>query len=54
MIVIACLFIGAVLGVVHARRRGGNRLDIWQYAGVFAIIGAIIGMFVTIGIDRMI
>ena len=54
MIVLACLVIGAVLGVVQARRRGGNRLDIWQYAGVFAIIGAIIGLFLTIGIDRMI
>ncbi len=43
-----------LLGVVQARRKGGNRLDMLQYAGVFAIIGAIAGMFVTIAIDRMI
>ncbi len=54
MIVIAGLLIGAALGAVQARRKGGNRLDIWQYAGVYAIIGAIVGLFLTIAIDRMI
>ena len=54
MIVITGLFAGAVLGVVQARRKGGNRLDMLQYAAVFAIIGAITGMFLTIAIDRMI
>ena len=54
MIVFAGLVIGAVLGVIQARRKGGNRLDIWQYAGVFAIIGAILALFLTIAIDRLI
>ncbi len=53
MIVIAGLLVGAVLGVLQARRRGGNRLDRLQYAGVFAIIGAILGLFLTIAVDRM-
>ncbi len=54
MIVIAGLFAGAVLGSVQARRKGGNRLDALQYAAVFAIVGALLGMFLTIAIDRMI
>jgi hypothetical protein len=54
MIVIAGLIVGAVLGATKAKRKGGNRLDMLQYAAVFAIIGAIAGMFVTIAIDRMI
>ena len=53
MIVIAGLLAGALLGVLQARRRGGNRLDLLQYAGVFAIIGAILGLFLTIAVDRM-
>lgn len=54
MIVIAGLIVGAVIGAAHAKRKGGNRLDVLQYAAVFAIIGAITGMFLTIAIDRMI
>jgi len=53
MIVIAGIALGAVTGVLQARRKGGNRLDMLQYGGVFAIIGAILGMFLTIGIDRV-
>lgn len=41
--------IGAVIGLIAgpllARRRGGNRLDMLQYAAVFAIIGFLIGTF---------
>ncbi len=54
MIVLAGLVAGAALGLLQALRRGGNRLDVWQYAGVYAIVGSIIGLFLTIGIDRMI
>src|SRR6056297_2268139 len=35
--------VGLVLGVIVARRRGGNRLDMAQYAAVFAIIGFLLG-----------
>ena len=54
MIVIAGLLIGAVIGWMRAGRRGGNRLDRLQYAGVHAILFAVVGMIATIGIDRMV
>jgi len=53
MIVLAGLVAGAVLGALSARRRGGNRLDIAQYAAVWGIIGGLVGLFATIGIERM-
>jgi uncharacterized protein YcfJ len=52
MIVLAGLFIGAVIGGRLANKRGGNRLDIAQYAAAFAIAFALMGLFVTIFIDR--
>ncbi len=54
MIVIAGLIIGAILGSLQARKRGGRRLDMLQYGAVYALIFTIIGMFITIVIDRMI
>jgi uncharacterized membrane protein len=36
---------GLALGVIVARRRGGNRADLAQYAAVFAIIGFLLGTF---------
>ncbi len=44
---------GAVLGALTARRRGGNRLDMAQYVGSFAILFALIGLFVGIFIMRV-
>ncbi len=44
---------GAVLGALTARRRGGNRLDMAQHAGSFAILFALIGLFVGIFIMRV-
>jgi hypothetical protein len=37
--------IGLGLGVILARRRGGNRLDMAQYGAVFTIIGFLLGTF---------
>jgi hypothetical protein len=37
--------VGLVLGLVVARRRGGNRADLAQYAAVFAILGFLLGTF---------
>jgi Na+-driven multidrug efflux pump len=37
--------VGLGLGVIVARRRGGNRADLAQYAAVFAIIGFLLGTF---------
>lgn len=54
MIVIAGLIGGAVLGYVQARRRNGNGFDKTQFALVFAIIGGLAGLFLTIAVDRMI
>lgn len=53
MIVLAGLAFGALMGVRMARARGGNRLDMVQYGAVFGIIGAILGLFLTIGLERI-
>ena len=53
MIVIASALLGAGVGWRSAAKRGGNRLDIAQYAGVGAIVGALVGLFATIGLERM-
>ncbi|KPQ07227.1 MAG: Protein of unknown function (DUF456) [Rhodobacteraceae bacterium HLUCCA12] len=53
MIIIAGIVIGGLWGAFNARRRSGTRLDIAQYTAVGAIIGAIIGMFATVGLERI-
>ncbi len=53
MVVIAGLILGAILGGLTAARRGGKRLDILQYAAVFGIAFCILGVFLTIFIERM-
>jgi uncharacterized membrane protein YeaQ/YmgE (transglycosylase-associated protein family) len=44
--------IGALIGGFTARRRRGNRKDIAQYAAGYGIFFALIGLVVTIVIDR--
>jgi hypothetical protein len=46
--------LGALLGALRARRRGGNRLDMAQYAAVFGIAFALLGVVVTVIIGRAI
>lgn len=46
------IVIGAILGAFGAQRRGGKTLDLLQWAGVLAIIGALIGLFVLVFIER--
>lgn len=53
MIIIAGIVIGAVWGWLHVQRRGGSGFDKAQYATVWAIIGAILGTFATLGLERM-
>ncbi len=53
MIVIASGLLGAVLGAAAARRRKGNKLDIAQYAAGYAIAFMILGLFLTLLIDRL-
>jgi len=51
-IIFVAALIGAAIGALIARRRGGNRLDMAQYAGSFAILFALIGLFVSIFLLR--
>ena len=53
MIVLAALFFGAAIGVMRARSRGGNRADLLQWGAVYGMIFAVLGLFVTIGLERM-
>lgn len=53
MFVIIGALLGAVLGGTIAKKRGGKRLDILQYAGVYAMIFAMLGIFITLIIHRM-
>lgn len=50
MILFFSSLFGAVLGGFTAKRRGGNRLDIAQYAAGFAIAFAILGLFATLAL----
>ncbi|WP_164870811.1 hypothetical protein [Mesobaculum littorinae] len=53
MIVFVCAVIGAIWGAVLARRRQGRALDMAQYAAGCAILGALIGLFATIAVHRV-
>ena len=53
MFVIAGLVLGAIGGGLSARRRGGKPADIAQYAAVYAILFGLLGLFLTLFLDRM-
>lgn len=53
MILLICAILGIVVGVTTARRHKGNRLDMAQYAAGYAIAFMIVGLFLTLFIDRM-
>lgn len=53
MIVIAGAFAGGIWGARVARKRGGNRLDMAQYGAGYGIALAIVGLVLTIVIDRL-
>lgn len=53
MIVIVLAIVGAVWGGMTARKRGGNRKDIAQYAAGYGLAFTIVGMFLTVIIDRL-
>lgn len=46
------IFLGAVTGAIVAKRKGGRGLDMAQYAGSFAILFGLIGLFVAIILAR--
>lgn len=53
MIVILLAVIGAFIGGLTARKRNGNRKDIAQYAAGFAMAFIIVGMILTVVLDRV-
>jgi hypothetical protein len=53
MIVILSALAGAIYGGWRAKSRDGNRLDIAQYAAIYALIFGTAGIFVTIALSRM-
>ncbi len=53
MIAIGLAILGAVIGGLTARKRGGNRKDIAQYAVGYAMAFLIVGMIATVILDRL-
>ena len=53
MIVIVMGLIGAIIGGRTASRRQGNRKDIAQYAAGYGIAFMLLGLIITVMIDRM-
>lgn len=53
MDVILVAVIGAITGIFAAKRRGGNRKDMAQYAAVFAILFALAGLILGIVYTRL-
>jgi hypothetical protein len=53
MLVIAGVMLGGALGAMTAAKRGGKRLDILQYATAFGIAFGLLGLFLTIFVERM-
>ena len=53
MIVAAALLLGIAWGIRTASRRGGKRLDKLQYGAAAGIAGALLGLVVTIVVERM-
>jgi len=47
------LLIGAVFGALRAKAKGGNGKDMLQWGAVFAIIFALIGLFLVIVLQRI-
>lgn len=46
------MLIGAIFGVIMAKRRGGVTLDLVQWGVVNAIIFGVIGMLILVIIER--
>ena len=53
MIVIIAAFVGAITGAMVARRRKGRTADMLQYGFVYALVFALVALFVTILIHRV-
>lgn len=53
MIVIAGAILGAGYGAWLANKRKGSKADMAQYGAGFAIAFALLGLFLTIFVERM-
>ena len=53
MIVIAGLVLGALIGAAIAHRRGGKLADMAQYGAGYGIAFALLGLFATIWLERV-
>ena len=53
MVILFSATLGALYGVMVAKKRGGVGRDLAQYAAVHALIFTIIGVFVTVVITRI-
>jgi hypothetical protein len=53
MFVLGGVILGALSGGLTARKRGGKPADIAQWAAVWAILFGLIGLFITLFLDRM-
>jgi hypothetical protein len=53
VIIIGGLILGVIIGAATALRRGGRKLDALQYAAGYGILFCLIGLFVTIILDRV-
>jgi hypothetical protein len=53
MIVFGGLVLGAFLGASIAHKHGGKALDKMQYAAGFAIAFSLLGLFITVFLNRM-
>ena len=54
MIIVLALAAGAATGALKARKRGGHKLDMAQYAAGYAIAFGLVGLIITIIIGRLI
>ncbi|MGC1496687.1 MAG: apolipoprotein acyltransferase [Sulfitobacter sp.] len=53
MIIIVLGILGALMGGFTARKRRGNHKDIAQYAVGFAMAFMVVGMILTVILDRL-
>ena len=53
MIWTASIVIGAVVGATTALRRGGRKLDALHYAAAFAVAFGLVGLAVSVLLDRL-
>ncbi len=52
MIIMVCAFIGALIGVYTAKKRGGRGLDLLHYGAGYGIAFALAGLILTVIIGR--